>query len=328
MIDRSAAASAELATTTTAELVPAELVASAKHYAEATRAAATRRAYATSWRAFDAWCGLHRLPSLPAAPETVALYLVRLADQGRKVATIERALVAISQAHKLAGYPSPRSDPALCEILKGIRRRLGVAQEQKAPMLVEALRHVIGRLPGGLRGIRDRAVLTVGFAGAFRRSELVALDVEDLEWTGDGWLKILVRRSKTDQEGVGMTKALPCGSDPETCPHRTLRAWLEASGITSGAIFRDARGRRLRGRLKDQAVARIVKRAAKAAGLEPESFAGHSLRAGLATSAARAGKTERAIMRQTGHRSERQVRKYIRDAEMLGQDNAAAGIGL
>jgi integrase len=319
----------ELAIAAAAELVPAELVASAQNYAKATRADATRRAYATAWGGFEAWCMGHGLPSLPAAPETVALYLVGLADQGRKVATIERVLVAISQAHQLAGHVSPRSAPACSAVLSGIRRRLGVAQAQKAPMVVEVLRHVIARLPGGgLRAIRDRAVLTVGFAGAFRRSELVALDIDDLDWTGDGWLKVMVRRSKTDQEGQGMTKAIPCGSDPATCPHRTLRAWLDVAGIASGPIFRDVRGRKLGPRLSDKAVARIVQRAAKLGGLEPGSFAGHSLRAGLATSAARAGKTERAIMRQTGHRSERQVRKYIRDAEMLGDDNAAAGIGL
>jgi integrase len=302
------------------------IVGSARSYLEAVRSPNTRRAYAADWRGFQAWCEAWRLPSLPAAPETVALYLAHLADRGRKASTIGRALAAISQAYKLADEPSPRAAPAVSEMAKGIWRKLGTAPAQKAPVLSGSLRTMLGRPPESVLGLRDRALLALGFSGAFRRSELVALDVEDLVFSTDG-LEVTIRRSKTDQLGEGRKVGIPYGASPATCPVRAMRAWLGEAGIDDGAIFRPVtrHGRVGTGRLSDRAVALVVKRYAGALGLEPKSFAGHSLRAGLATSAAKAGKSERAIMRQTGHRSVQMVRRYIRDAELFS-DNAAAGL--
>jgi site-specific recombinase XerD len=309
-------------------LALSSLVDSAKSYAAAARAENTLRAYRSDWLAFDRWAAARGLASLPASPSTVALYLTELADQGRKVATIGRALVAISQAHKLAGQPSPRSGAEVQEVMKGIRRRLGVAPSQKAPVLVDALRTMLAELPDTLVGARDRALLCLGFAGAFRRSELVGLDVADLAFTSEG-LTVTLRRSKTDQTGEGRKVGIPYGGTPVTCPVRAVKAWLEIAGIAEGPIFRAVTrwGSVGAERLTDRAVALVVKRQAEAAGLDAARFAGHSLRAGLATSAAKAGKSERAIMAQTGHRSVTMVRRYIRDASLFS-DNAAAGIGL
>jgi len=182
--------------------------------------------------------------------------------------------------------------------------------------------------PDRLLGLRDRALLLLGFSGAFRRSELVALDVEDLEFTGDG-LVVTQRRGKTDQEGVGRKIGIPFGGNPDTCPVRAVRKWLDAAAVMSGPVFRSVNrhGHVQPGRLSDKAVAIVVKRHAPAAGLDPLRYAGHSLRAGLATAAAAAGASERSIMNQTGHRSVPMVRKYIRDGQLF-RENAAATVGL
>jgi integrase len=306
-------------------LVSKALVESARGFAAEAKSQRTRRAYGGEVGAFASWCAGAGLEALPATGRTVALYLTHMAEKGRKPAGIELALAAIAQAHKAAGFESPRTAAEVQEVRRGIRRSLGVAPAQKAPVLVSDLKAMLKALPDALVGLRDRALLLVGFSGAFRRSELIALDVADLSFTDDG-LEITLRRSKTDQESEGRKVGIPFGSTPETCPVRSLRAWLEASAATEGPVFREVtRHGRSKGRLTAQSVALAVKRAAHAAGLDPVRFSGHSLRAGLATSAARAGKSERAIMAQTGHRSEKMVRRYIRDASLF-TDNAAAGI--
>ena len=307
---------------------PDELHEAAEHYAQAARAHNTKKAYTTDFAQFCTWCELQDDAALPASGTTVALYITWLARQGRKVSTIERALVAISQAHKLQGLPSPRSAAEVRDVLKGIRRELGIAQEHKAPLVVDALRQLLE--PFTLSkpiDLRDRALLTLGFAGGFRRSELVALDDSDLVLGNDG-LTLTIRRSKTDQEGAGRTIGIPFGGTPLTCPVRAVRDWLDMSEVTDGPLFRGVRhGKVSEARLTDQMVARIVKKRALAVGLDPSVLAGHSLRSGFATTAAKCGKTERAIMRQTGHRSISVVRRYIRDGALF-EDNAAAGIGL
>ncbi len=304
-------------------------VSRARAYAAASRAPNTSRAYAADLGAFRAWCAPRALSALPAEPSTVALYLAGMADAGRKVATLERALVAISQAHKLAGLDSPRTHRVVTEVLSGIRRTLGTAQKGKAPLPVSALASAADAGREDAIGVRDRAVLAVGFAGGFRRSELVGLDVPDLDFRAEG-LVVTLRRSKTDQEGAGRKVALPYGANPSTCPVRTLRAWLDVAGIVAGPVFRavDKVGRVGLERLSDRSVANVVKEAASRAGLDAAAFSGHSLRSGLATAAAKAGKSERAIMRATGHKTEKMVRRYIRDASLFDGDNAAAGIGL
>lgn len=212
--------------------------------------------------------------------------------------------------------------------MAGIRRTKGTAQVAKSPVLVADLRKMVDRMPDGILGVRDRALLMVGFAGAFRRSELVGLDRDAVEITKDG-LVVTIRRSKTDPEAQGRKIGIPYGSNPATCPVRAFQAWLEASGITDGPIFRSMtrHARILDHRLSTNAVANVVKRYAAAAGLDASKFAGHSLRAGLATSAALNGASERSIMNQTGHRSVQMVRRYIRQGSLF-RENAAAVVGL
>jgi integrase len=303
-----------------------ELAASARAFAQAATSEATRRAYRHQWSAFERWCGARGLLALPAAPATVALYLSELAEAGRKVATVEQALAAIAAAHGVAGHPSPRGDSRLRTVMRGIRRMKGVAQRQATPLLAGQLRAMLDALPDSRRGVRDRALLLMGFVGAFRRGELVALAVEDVVFADDG-LEVLVRRSKVDQEGRGRKVALPYSGVSLVCPVRALRAWLDVAGIEAGPLFREVtrHGKVSAVALSGRSVSRVVKRAAHAAELEPAAYSGHSLRAGFATVAAARGKPERAIMRQTGHRSVAMVHRYIRDAE-LWSNNAAVGL--
>jgi site-specific recombinase XerD len=314
------------------ELGRLELVAErARDYARNARAPNTIRAYRAAWSDFTTWCTLAARHALPADPDTVAMYLTSLADGGLKTSTMQIRLSAISQAHKAAQLETPTRSATVSAVWSGIRRTLGTAQEGKAPTLVDDLRQMVAAM-SPRRGqtwskleLRDRALLLVGFAGAFRRSELVAIDVDDLDVSRAG-VVIRQQRSKTDQEGQGRRIGIPNGSRADTCPVRALQAWLAASGITSGPVFRrvNRHGQVLAQRLSGEGVAIVVKRRAAAAGLDPERLAGHSLRAGLATSAAAAGASERSIMAQTGHRSVVMVRRYIRDGELFGEGNAAA----
>lgn len=300
-----------------AQLEP--LAEQARAFAVAARAERTREAYRAQWSAFEAFCQADGLTSMPAAPATVAMYLTARAGDGRKVATLAQALAAISQAHLLAGHESPRSSALVRETFKGIRRTLGTAPAQKVPLLGTELQALTAQLPSSLGGARDRALLFVGFAGAFRRSELVALTVADCAFGADG-LTVILRHSKTDQEGQGRKIGIPYGSRATSCPVRALQAWLERAGVADGPLFRSVdRHGNVGGERADRDVARIVKRAATAAGLDAKSFAGHSLRAGLATSAAKAGEAAHAIMKQTGHRSVAMVQRNIRDRAVQGQ---------
>jgi site-specific recombinase XerD len=299
----------------------------AAEYVAAAKAANTLRAYRSDWREFSAWAAWRQLDPLPATPETVTLYLADLAEAA-KPSTIARRLAAIAQAHRAAGFTSPADDPSVKAVWAGIRRVHGTAPDGAAPLTVGLLRRVVEALPDGLAGLRDRVLLLVGFAGALRRSELVALDVEDVEHRPDG-LVVRIRRSKTDPDGAGRLVGIPCGSNPATCPVRALRAWLEATGITSGPLLRpvNRHGTVGPGRLTAASANRAVQRAVRQAGLDPSPYSAHSLRAGLATSAAEAGVSERAIMAQTGHRSLAVARSYIRSGSLF-RDNAAAQVGL
>ncbi len=301
-----------------------ELEAAAGYVADA-KAASTRRAYAADWSAFTAWCDERGVAPLPAEPAIVAAYLAGLADHGRKVSSIERALAGIAHAHRAAGQPWQKGHPGVREVVKGIRRTLGVAPTQKAPVTDDELRALVAALDGPA-AVRDRALLLVGWFGAFRRSELVALTVADVTFAAEG-LIVRVRRSKVDQEGKGSAKGLPFAGDPSLCPVRALRGWLEVSGATDGPVFRriDKAGNIGAAALTGAAVALVVKRAAESAGLDAERFAGHSLRAGFATTAAKRGRDLSSIMRQTGHKSERVARGYVRHANLFTA-NAAAGL--
>jgi site-specific recombinase XerD len=267
------------------------------------------------------------LACLPAAPETVAYYLAALAET-HKPATLTRRISAISQAHQAAGHESPTHSALVRKALAGIRREKGVAPDAKAPLTVADLRTIVrDHLPAGLKGTRDRALLLVGFAGAFRRSELAGIDAEHLEFVPEGMV-VTLPRSKTDQEGAGREVGIPFGHE-ETCPVRALDAWLAAAGIEAGPAFRpvNRHGQAAAGRLSGRSVALVVKHYIAAIGKDPAAYAGHSLRSGHVTEAARQGVQERDIMEQTGHRSTATLRRYIHKGSLF-RDNSAAALGL
>ena len=301
----------------------------ARAFLRASKAASTLRAYRSDWQHFAAWCGSRNASSLPAVPETVALYLVALAGTHRR-STITRRLTSIAKAHAAAGHPNPAttSHIVVAETLQGIRRTLGTAQPGKTPLLTADLIKVLAHTPNSLSGIRDRALLLAGYTGGLRRSELAALAVEDLAWVSEGAV-LTLRRSKTDQEGQGRKVAIPKGAHAATCPVSALREWVEVAGITSGALFRevDRHGKLGGSSLHSDSVGAILKRAVARAGFDPAEFAGHSLRAGFATQAARNGASAFDIMRQTGHRSTATVSRYVRNAQIF-RDAPAAKLGL
>ena len=304
------------------------LVDSAAHYIALAKAENTRRAYSSDWAHFEAWCASHGALALPAEAETVAAYVLDHAES-LKPSTLARRLNAISFRHRGAGYESPTGTAATREILKGIRNSRGARKDGKAALSVSDVRAMVESLPATLAGQRDRAIILLGFAGAFRRSEIVGLDVADLARVPEGFI-VTVRRSKTDQGGLGHEVGIARGN--ATCPVREVEAWLDASGIKDGPLFRpiDRHGNMRAARLSGYAVALIVHRAAAAAHLTPaagEAFGAHSLRAGHATAAARAGVEERSIMRQGRWRSESTVRGYIRHGSLF-TENSSARLGL
>ena len=306
----------------------AALIEQARAYARAGKAANTRRAYATGWRLFEAWCGRVGLEALPAAPEAVALFLTELAGGGAKPSTIALRLAAIVARQRDAGHAFDARHKAVAEVMAGIRRTHGVAPDKKTPILSADLRAMLETLPASLAGARDRALMLIGFGAALRRSELAALDAGDVSVTKQG-LIVRVRRSKTDQEGSGHEIAIHRGRDPRLCAVAAHEAWIEASGIACGPLFRPVAGRGGGGvrpeRLNDRTVALIVQRAVARAGLDPAGYGAHSLRAGLATSAALAGADLAAIMRQTRHKSVDVARGYVRVAD-IWRDNVTARV--
>jgi integrase len=300
-----------------------------QEYIRAAKAPSTLRAYRADWRHFQDWCRQQGLPALPASPDTVAVYLAQMAATLRP-STLTRRLTSINKVHRAAGYPAPALMEHLSvgETLKGIRRVHGTGQIGKRPLFTDDLRAMAEALPDGIIGVRDRALLLIGFAGAFRRSELAALTVADVGETKEG-LVVRITRSKTDPEGKGREVAIPYGSTPETCPVRAWRDWIGAARLESGALFRriDRHGHVNPRALHKDSIGTIVKRAAGAAGLDPSAYAGHSLRAGFCTQAYMNGAREFDIMRQTGHRSLDTLRKYVRGRSLF-RDNAAAKLGL
>lgn len=237
-----------------------------------------RRAYRYQWGSFERWSGARRFLALPASPATVVLYLAELAEAGRKVASIELALAAIAAAHGAAGLASPRADARVRMVVRGIRRTKGMAQRQATPLLAVDVRAVASRLPTATaQGARDRVLVLLGWAGAFRRSELVGLDVGDVRFVDQG-LEVTVRRSKVDQEAHGCVVAVPYAGGPSVCPVRSVRRWLEVASLEAGPLLRAVdRHRRVGpGRLDGGSVARVLKRLAQAAGFEAGAVAGHT----------------------------------------------------
>lgn len=293
-------------------------------YARAEKSAATRRAYRSDFDLFRNWCEFKGAAALPAQPEIVAAYLASEANRGAKPSTIGRRLAAIRYAHKLAGHDPPTTTEPVKATLRGIRRTNGSAPVRKLPATADKVIAMVAMTDTSLKGIRDRAILLLGFAGAFRRSELVALDVADLEFC-DGGLRVKIRKSKTDQEGQGATIAIVPGSI--ACPVESTRSWLEAAAIAEGSLFRHVRrsGKVSDGRLSDRAIAEVVKSYARRVGLNAADFSGHSLRSGFLTSAARRGASIFKMMDVSRHRSIDTLRGYVRDAELF-RDHAGAGL--
>ncbi len=287
----------------------------AREYADASHAPGTRRAYASALRGFQAWCATCDVESLPAAPQTVVLYVTHLADFS-KLATIRRHLAAIAHAHRERGLESPVAHEVVRRVVRGIARTNGAAQRRKAAITLDVLRAMLLAVRGhDLKVKRDRAILLLGFAGALRRSELAALDFEDLGWSREG-LRVTIRRSKTDQTGLGSEIAVPYVATQSLCAARAVRLWLEATGITTGPVFRTFT---LRSALSDRRidgrdVANLVHTLAARAGVEGD-FSAHSLRAGFVTSAAKAKVSLDSIARTTRHKSLTVLMGYVRPAQ-------------
>src|SRR3977135_358322 len=297
--------------------------AAAVDLAKAEKAASTRKAYGTDFRLFKAYCDTRGVSALAGPPETVAAYIAAEA-QTAKPSTIGRRVAAIRYAHKLAGLETPTDAEGVKATMRGIRRTFGGARNKKAPAVAAKMHSMVALAPEGLAGLRDRALLLLGFAGAFRRSELVDLDVVDIAETETGLL-VTIRGSKTDQERQGVTIAIARGDI--ACPVKALRAWLDAAGIEAGPLFRpiDRHGNLLPSRLTAQSVANIVKAYAGRAGFDASTFSGHSLRSGFLTSAAGKGASIFKMMDVSRHKSVDTLRGYVRDAELF-KDHAGAGL--
>jgi integrase len=289
----------------------------AANFARSSRAAATERAYRSDWADFSSWCERAGLLALPAEPATVGAYLTDRAER-LKVGTLHRRLAAITAAHRTAGHGLDGGHPAIAAVLSGISRAYGTRPAAKTALVTEDLRRVVRALPTTLAGRRDKALLLTGFAGAFRRSELVQLDLGDISLSAAG-VVVTIRRSKTDQEGAGRQLGIPrARKGSVTCPVTALEAWLdERNELATPALFVGVIHGRLTDRLSGHAAAQIVKRAVNRVGLDPANFAGHSLRSGFATSAAQGGADLAFIMQQTGHKSADVARRYVQAGSLL-----------
>ena len=291
----------------------------------------TLRAYKSDFKDFGGFCAKHGFESLPTEPKIVSLYLTYLSKKS-KISTLRRRLVSIGMVHKLKGHYLDTKHPIIIENLLGIKRVKGSYQKGKKPLLINHLKTIINVIDeqkiNEIKKARDKTLLLVGFAGGFRRTELISIDHEDLEFVAEG-VKIIIKRSKTDQFGEGMTKGLPYFSNEKYCPVNNLKKWLELSNIKSGPIFRRfVKGAVLTNyRLTDQSVVLMIKGYLNLAGIENKNYSGHSLRSGFATVAAESGADERSIMTMTGHKTTQMVRRYIREANIF-KNNALNKIKL
>jgi len=310
------------ATLPTLSLEATQLAAQA--YARGSRAASTWRAYEADWKAFLAWCVSVKQAPLPGTPTTVALFLANQAQLGFAPSTLGRRLAAIRLMHVGARLPSPHDAIEVDEVLRGIRRAWKRPPTQKAPAVDDEIKRMVDTVePQTLKGLRNRALLLLGFAGAFRRSELVALDTEHLTARDEGF-SVLIASSKTDQEGEGQVVAIMRVPDSPYCPVQSVGDWMVAAAISTGAVFRRLhRGDTVgTSRLTAQSVALVIKELATKVGLEPSRYAGHSLRSGFLTSAARNRASIFKMADQSRHKSLDVLREYVR-AEDRFEDHAA-----
>jgi site-specific recombinase XerD len=269
----------------------------------------TIRAYKSDFNHFIEFCKKNSFKSLPAEPKVVSFYLTHLSGIS-KVSTLKRRLASISVVHKLKGHYIDIKHPLIIENLMGIQRKKGVFQKSKNPILINELKEIINVIEKNntneLKKNRDKAIILIGFSGGFRRSELVNIDLEDIEFTKEG-LKIFIKRSKTDQSGEGMTKAIPYFKEKRFCPVIFLKKWIEVSNIQKGLLFN----------ISDKMVAILIKRYLSKAGFDSKKYSGHSLRSGFATVAADFGADEKSIMNMTGHKTTQMVRRYIKEANLF-----------
>ena len=282
----------------------------------------TLRAYKSDFKDYSLFCINYGLQSMPSSPNTVSLYLTNLSKLGAKVSTLRRRLVSISVVHKLKGHYLDTKHPIIIENLLGIKRIKGSFQKGKKPLLINHLKKIIevinkDKTPK-IKKLRDKSLILLGFSGGFRRSEVTAINYEDIEFVDEG-LKIIVRRSKTDQFGEGYLKGIPYFTEELLCPVKALMMWLDNSKIIEGSVFRRFnKGFSIsNSRLTDQSIALIIKEYLEKAGIDSRNYSGHSLRSGFATVTAEGGADERSIMAMTGHKSSEMVRRYIREANIF-----------
>ncbi len=291
---------------------------------KSSKATNTLRAYKSDFKDFAAFCTKHSFNSIPTQPKVVSLYLTHLSAKS-KISTLKRRLVSIGVVHKLKGHYLDMKHPVIIENLMGIKRKKGSIQIGKKPILINHLKQIINVIDEQkvekIKKLRNRTLILIGFGGGFRRTELISIDHEDLDFVEEG-VKINLRRSKTDQTGEGHTKGLPYFTNEKYCPVRSLKNWLILSKIKTGPIFRRfTKGSILTShRLTDQSVVLIIKDCLKLAGIENQNYSGHSLRSGFATVAAEAGADERSIMEMTGHKTTQMVRRYIREANLFNNN--------
>ena len=289
---------------------------------QSSKANNTVRAYKSDFIDFGLFCVQNGFKSLPSEPKIVSLYLTHLSVKNAKMSTLKRRLVSIGVIHKLKGHYLDTKHPSIIENIMGIKRRKGSYQKGKKPLLISSLKAIINVIDHQkkeeIKKFRDRSIILIGFSGGFRRNEIVSLDYDDLDFVPEG-LKINLRRSKTDQFGKGLTKALPYFDNSQYCPVVSLKNWIEISKISSGPVFRRfIKGSKLsENRLTDQTVALLIKEYLQLAGIDSKNYSGHSLRSGFATSAAESGAEERSIMAMTGHKSTEMVRRYIKEANLF-----------
>ena len=290
----------------------------------------TVRAYKSDFEDFTLFCIKNGFKSLPTEPKIVSLYLTYLSSKNVRTSTIKRRLVSIGVIHKMKGHYLDTKHPIIVENFMGIKRLKGISQNGKKPLLINDLKEIIDVInkqeEPDLKKLRNKALLLLGFAGGFRRNELVSLNFEDLNFVFEG-VKIKIKRSKTDQFGEGFMKGIPHFENYLYCPVKNLKNWLNISKIKKGPIFvRFSKGVNLTNiRLTDQSVALIIKEYLTKAGVDNKNYSGHSLRSGFATSAAEAGAEERSIMAMTGHKSSEMVRRYIKEANLF-KNNALSKI--
>jgi len=285
------------------------------------RAYNTSRAYKSDFKDFTLFCNKINAATINPELKNISIYLTHLSKQNLKFSTIKRRLVSIVMANRMKGYHIDTKNPLIYENLKSIRRKIGSKQTGKKPLSIESLKKIVSTINKNQsinlnKKIRDKALILVGFSGGFRRSELVGLNYQDIEFVNEG-VKILIRKSKTDQYGEGFVKALPYFSNSIFCPVLSLKKWLDTLTIKNESIFKkiSKSGRILNNQLTDQSVALILKYHMCQANLDPSNFSGHSLRSGFATAAAESGAEERNIMVMTGHKSANMVRRYIKDVD-------------